>query len=92
MGGGSFQVGLDEDEDIQVAFTFVHTVAQTSTMHNDNTALYAGCRRVCATAQRSPVEHTGGEGVSSLDRVRPYICRYAVVCRSRRLTNTVCVQ
>jgi hypothetical protein len=59
-------------------------------MHYDSTALgalYAGCRRVHATAQRSPVENTGCEGVSSLDRVRRYICRHAVVCRSRGLAD-----
>jgi hypothetical protein len=58
-------------------------------MRNDSTVLYAGCRRVHATAQRSPVENTADKGVSSLDRVRRYICRHAVVCcRSRGLANT----
>jgi hypothetical protein len=45
-----------------------------------------------AARQVVTVEHTGDEGVSSLDRVRRYICRHAVVCcRSCRLANSCAV-
>jgi hypothetical protein len=49
----------EEGEMYRSSRVYVLTLVKNP-MHNDSTALFAGCRRVCATAQRSLSSAYGG--------------------------------